>query len=471
MEKDKILDILFEIVDEREIYEFAKNYAYTDEKFAEQLKKKFQKQLPSAKNAPTKAEMLKAIDRCFGHEMSRPSFDRYHSWEPEWLDWESVGKDLLRVIRQTQILAETGHAELALDVVLALLDRVGNEYQQEWDCGRDDMDWEDLHVDEMTDIIRMVFDSGEVSKERQLKVCDKLEQMDRLDAFEDSDFYTIIEDTRESLLTVEERIHIYKCHFEEAVSDYAKESAAVELWDYLIDHNRNAEAVAFYTKNKNIHRLRTQYINWLIENNELSDALLVLEEGIQQAREWPGLQLNWEECKLEVYEKMGDKDQIANQNKKLFLKGRDTMKYYKNLRQLIGSKEWPDELRTLLGKKDFGRSAISHLAEIYASEKWYDELFNLMKKAEYDLLSGLERYAKHFDADQQQTLVARLEPELRRVAEHQMGRENYKELVARLKRLQKCCPAGKQLSNQLVSDFRVKYKNRPAMIDELSKYK
>ena len=94
-----------------------------------------------------------------------------------------------------------------------------------------------------------------------------------------------------------------------------------------------------------------------------------------------------------------------------------------------------------------------------------------MKKAEYDLLSGLERYAKHFDADQQHILVARLEPELRRVAEHQMGRDKYKELVVRLKRLQKCCPAGKQLSNQLVSDFRVKYKNRPAMIDELSKYK
>ena len=168
---------------------------------------------------------------------------------------------------------------------------------------------------------------------------------------------------------------------------------------------------------------------------------------------------------------MGNKDKIVNQTKKLFLTGRDTMKYYKELRQLIDSKEWPDELHTLLDKMDFGRSAISHLAEIYASEKWYNELFNLMKKAKYDLLSGLERYAKHFDEDQQQTLVARIEPELRRVAEHQMGRDKYKELVARLKRLQKGCPAGKQLSNQLVSDFRVKYKNRPAMIDELSKYK
>ena len=121
--------------------------------------------------------------------------------------------------------------------------------------------------------------------------------------------------------------------------------------------------------------------------------------------------------------------------------------------------------------QNFGRSAISHLAEIYASEKWYDELFNLMREADHDLLSGLERYAKHFNANQQQTLVARLEPVLRHMAEHQMGRDKYKELVAKLKRLQKCCPAGKQLAGQLVSDFRVKYKNRPAMIDELSKYK
>ena len=435
------------------------------------MKKKFQKQLPSAKNAPTKAEMLKAIDRCFGHEMSRPSFDRYHSWEPEWLDWESVGKDLVRVIRQTQILAETGHAEIALDVALALLERVGKEYQEEWDCCREDMDREDLHIDEMTDIIRMVFDSGEISKERQLKVCDKLEQMVLLDAFDDSDIFTIIEETREALLTVDERIVSFKRHFEEAVSDYAKESAAVELWDYLIEHDRNAEAVAFYTKNKDIHRLRTKYIDRLIEHNDLSEALFVLEEGIQQAAEWPGLYLNWEERKLEVFEKMGEKDRIVSQNKKLFLISRDPMKYYKKLSRLIDSKEWPDELRTLLGKRDFGRSAISYLAEIYASEKWYDDLFNLMRKADHDLLSGLERYAKHFDADQQQTLVARLEPELRSVAEHQMGRDKYKELVARLKRLQKCCPAGKQLSNQLVSDFRVKYKNRPAMIDELSKYK
>ncbi len=471
MKKDKTLDSLFEIVDEQEIYEFARCYAYTDDNFAKQLKKHFQKYLPSEKKTPTKTDMLKAIDRCFGHEMDRPSFGGYHDWEPEWLDWLSVGKDLMRVIRQTQMLVESGHAELALDVNLAMLERVGKEYQQEWDYGREDMDWEDLHIDEMIDVIRMTFASGKISKERQLQVCEKLERMGRMDAFEDTDIYTIIEETHEALLSVDERIFNFKCHFEKAVSDYAKESASVALWDYLIDHDRNAEAVEFYKENKDIHRLRTKYINWLVGQNELKEALSVLDEGIQRAVNLQGLQTNWEERKLEIYEKMGDKEKIVSQNEKLFLISRDTMKYYKRLKQLFTKKDWPDELRLLLSKKEFGTSATSYLAEIYATEKWYDDLFNLLRKADYDLQSGLERYAKHFDTGQQQTLVARLEPELRHMAECQMGRDKYKELVNRLKRLKECCPAGKQLSHQLVSDFRVKYRNRPAMIDELSKYK
>ncbi len=94
-----------------------------------------------------------------------------------------------------------------------------------------------------------------------------------------------------------------------------------------------------------------------------------------------------------------------------------------------------------------------------------------MRKADYGLLSGLQKYAKHFNTDQQRTIVARLEPELRKVAEHQMGRDKYKELVGKLKELRKCCPPGADLAQRLVTDFRAKYRNRPAMLEELSKFK
>ena len=467
-----MLDALFEIVDEHEIYEFSKKYAYQDMAFAEQLKKRFQKYLPSEKKTPTKAEMMKAVDRCFGHEMGRPSFDRYYNdWEPDWLDWDAVGKDLMRIIRQTQMLIESNHAELALEVTLAMLERVGKEYGQEWDYGRDDMDYDDLHIDEMTEIIRVAFASGQIPAKRQLEVCDKLQQLERMEAFEESDFDDIIEDTREALLTDDERICIRRKQFEQAVGDYARESAAVELWDYLMSLSRDDEAIAFYSKHKDIHDLRNRYVDLLIGSGDLKKALEVLDEGIQKVKDLPGVQLNWEELKLEIFEKQGDRLHIINQTEKLFLLSRETMKYYRKLKPLFTPERWPNELRGLLSKKNFGLSATSPLAEIYAAERWYDDLFELLRKSDYGLLSGLLLYVKHFNTEQQRILVARMEPELRRVAEHQMGRDKYKELVGKLKELRKCCPPGAELAQQLVTDFRAKYRNRPAMIEELSKFK
>ncbi len=350
--KDKTLDALFEIVDEHKVYEFAKTYAYQDVGFADQLKKHFHKFLPSEKKVPTKAEMMKALDRCFGHEMSRPSFDRYYrDWEPEWLDWEAVGKDLMRIVRQTQMLIEKGHAELALDVTLAMLERVGKEYGQEWDYGRDDMDYEDLHTDEMIENIRVAFDSGQISAKRQLEVCNNLEQLERMDAFGDCDFEDIIEDTREGLLTDDERIDLRRKQFNQAVGEYAKESAAVELWDYLISLDRDDEAVAFYHNHKEIHDLRSRYVDWLIGKDDYQLALQVLDEGIQKVKDLPGVQQQWEELKLDIFEKLGDSQCIISQTEKLFLQTRETMKYYKKLKSLFPRRTGPKSYETYCQRK------------------------------------------------------------------------------------------------------------------------
>ena len=89
----------------------------------------------------------------------------------------------------------------------------------------------------------------------------------------------------------------------------------------------------------------------------------------------------------------------------------------------------------------------------------------------YDLLPYLSRYAKHLSVEQQKDVVGRMEPILRKMAESQMGRDRYRELTENLNTLGKCCPPGKALATQLVADFRTKYRNRPAMLDELSKFK
>ena len=470
MKTDKTLDDLFKIVDEHQIYKFAKSYAYANEEFAKQLKTQFRKQLPTVDNTPSKTELMKALEHCFAHEAGGSSWWRYDDWEPDFQDWNAVSRDLQRFIRQLQMLVESGHESLALDVSLALLERAGKEYDAEWDYGNEDLDDTDLHTDETLDILRTALASGKIPDKHQLEICEKLERLARMEAYDSGDFRNIVENIREKLLTDDERIAIRRREFDEADRDYARESAAVELWDYLMRLGRENEAVRFYKEYSELHQLRTRYAEWLIAQGKLEAAVLVLSDGIVLARELPGVQMEWERRLLEIFEQMNDRPRIIKQIRRLFLKDRDTMHYYHKMKALFAPDEWPSELRELLGKKNFGQSATSPLAEIYEEEKWFDDLFLLLNSAQSDLLSALSRYAKHFDESRQQTLVARLEPVLRAMAKNLMGREHYKELTQQLKTLAKSCPPGKALAVKLVSDFRMKYKNRPAMLDELSKF-
>ena len=467
MKQDKTLDDLFEIIEEHEIYLFAKSFAYTNETFAASLKKQFNKKLPSKEKVPTMAEMTKAIDRCFSNYIKQPTYSRYRSWEPDLLDWDDVSCDIRQINRQLEMLAENGNAELAVDAALLLLEKGGENYDQEWEYDVE-VDYEDLHADDTFNVIRNAFETDKISDKKKLDVCKELEQLAHYSAFDNIDISAIIEDTREKLLSDDDRIALRRNEFEKANEGYARESTAEDLWDYLIKLGRDKEAVAFFEGNSQLHRLRDKYIDWLIDHGRLTDALKVIDNGLVVHKEYDGIIYDLECRKLALFEQMNDKPSTIKQAKKLFLDDNsETMKYYHKLKQLIDPAEWPNELRSLINRKNFGKSAVSNLAEIYEEEKWFDDLFLLMKEAQFDLLSGLSSYAKHFDTAQQQILVHRLEPVFCDMARNPMPRKYYKELAAKLRTLRTSCPPGAELVRKLVAEYRTKYKNRPAMLDEL----
>ena len=84
-------------------------------------------------------------------------------------------------------------------------------------------------------------------------------------------------------------------------------------------------------------------------------------------------------------------------------------------------------------------------------------------------MEGLARYAKEFSADKQRILVARLEKEFPISVGYNPTRRSYTELAGRLNALARICPAGKELASKVVNGFRVKYPNRPALLEELAK--
>ena len=85
------------------------------------------------------------------------------------------------------------------------------------------------------------------------------------------------------------------------------------------------------------------------------------------------------------------------------------------------------------------------------------------------MLSALESYAKYLSEEQQQILVARLEKELCGEFSFNTTRKDYQNLAGRLSRQKKTCPAGKAMTEKVINYYLTKYRNRPALREELQK--
>jgi len=478
---------LFSIVDEHRIYEFSKQYAFTNKAFADALRKHFAKELPSPTKKMTLNEIKKMVDKCFTHEYGKArSYDSYRDYDPEFQDWEAIGKDLTKVIRQLDLLVENAQASLAIDGALYLIKEVCNQFENDYGYEREDIDYDDLHLEDAIDTIRTAFEQEDITTQQKLSTVTQLEKLSHSEAFDYDSFgvHELIEDTRDLLLTDDERISLREEAFKHAVGDYDNERKAVELWDYLLSLNRQQQAIDFYLHHKDLHDLRTCYVKFLIDQNNLKEALATLDEGLcisacdkstrtssvpcDKSQVPPsGVTLSWQRTKLDIFEKLNDKDSIIRQLQFLFIEDNNPMEYYRHLKKIISSEEWPTFLTNLLQKRDFGLTADNTLAEIFALEHWYDRLFTHLMKADYRLLSALEQYAKHFDNDQQTQLVQRLEKELKQAMARPHTRNEYKEYTTKLITLRDTCPPGRTLADSLVTYCRQTYRNRPAMLDEL----
>ena len=109
-----------------------------------------------------------------------------------------------------------------------------------------------------------------------------------------------------------------------------------------------------------------------------------------------------------------------------------------------------------------------------ASDAWHEEglierLFDVMATSRFNLMTALQKYAKHFDTQQQKVLVARLEKDIICSLGYNPTRKSYQATAAKLKNLAAICPAGRELARKALNHYLTTYSNRPALREELSK--
>lgn len=468
------IEVLLAEVTEEEFLGFAKEYFGTHT----EMQAAFRKRFPSA-GALEAAEFdcKKEVSRCYRHKMKQVRWERDWSYQPAYLDWEAVGRDLRRLVSRVEAFAAE-KPELALETAFLVIKTNSVQYEDEFLGEREDWDESDFCTGECVELIRKAFRSPELTAKQILDACDRLERLLTSPVFSEDDYgcENLLYETRRGLVSDDEYLEILKRSFRNAES-WQKEGAACEVWDFLVEAGREQEAVEFFGEHGELEELRRRYVEMLLTRKAYNEALDVAEEGVRIARkmDYCGNVCKWLQVKLGIFEAQGDQ---ASEMALMFELMKDSwageiMEYYHRLKKMVPKDEWGACLEKIFGvlQKNYGGNADSVLAEIYVEEGLLDRLYQHLMSADRCLFDGIEHYAKLFDKEKQGSLVSRLERNLKSGLGYNPSRKTYKELAARLKRLSKICPAGRQMASEVRDYYLVTYPNRPALREEMERVK
>ena len=200
---------------------------------------------------------------------------------------------------------------------------------------------------------------------------------------------------------------------------------------------------------------------WLAEQyekkSEYQKALSIYEESLSLDTKYPGLIYQYHEKLLRLYQKIGNHEKymeylwmMVTEDKKSAL--------YKELKSQYTAGEWLTER-----EKVFPHYSPLGQADLFCEEKLYDRLWEVIKDQHINSIMSYEdvllpKYRKE--------ILNTYITQLNRMAVAAGGRKEYQYWVRILKHMKKI-KGGNEMADQIVADWKIRYKNRRAMLDEL----
>ncbi|HIT89188.1 MAG TPA: SWIM zinc finger family protein [Candidatus Merdenecus merdavium] len=229
------------------------------------------------------------------------------------------------------------------------------------------------------------------------------------------------------------------------------------------DVNSEQERLTFYQKYWKNSSVRKYYIDLCMEKNDYEKAIRVLDESILLDKDYRGLVADYSKKKKEIYLLQGNKEAYLNELWKLVLEHEvGDLDFYKELKKQYPKEEWLIQREEIFKRlpKNIG------IERFYNEEKLYDRLLKCVIESGGFYL--LQEYESVLKKDYPEQLLRKYELEINKMAIHTNTRKHYKNLVLLLQHMQKLKGGSKEVQ-EIVKQWRIQYKTRPAMLDELSK--
>lgn len=246
--------------------------------------------------------------------------------------------------------------------------------------------------------------------------------------------------------------------------EYAVGKWAVRYLNMLAQINSSDELIENemkkYCQNSDVRKL---YIDKCLREKEYDNAIRLLDEGLKADKDSCGLVSEYSNRKKEIYLIIGDKDAYIKQLWSLVLEHNvGNMDLYRELKAQYNEEDW-----CKLREKIF-RELPQHteIAKYYHEEKLYDRLLECVLKS-YGLYM-LDKYENVLKKEYPEQLLGKYKIELDKMVKITGNRKHYANMVAIMRRMKKIT-GGAKLVGQITVEWCEKYRNRPAMMDELSK--
>ncbi len=229
------------------------------------------------------------------------------------------------------------------------------------------------------------------------------------------------------------------------------------------NHASKKDINAIYKKYWECGSIRMNCIYTCINNEEYDEALDYIDKCIDLDYENQALMKRNIELKKDIYMEQGNIKAYKEELKNLILFFNDTnIEDYIELRSHYNDKEWITERDSLIEQLAPG----CFLCEILETEQLYGQLFDvILRSNNRDLL---HQYTHVLNDEYPEKLIQLYREFVEKQAESTGSRKHYYQIVEEL-RIMKSITGGDKVVDEIIKKWKIQYKNRSAMLDELNR--
>lgn len=244
---------------------------------------------------------------------------------------------------------------------------------------------------------------------------------------------------------------------------YAIEGFAKKYLELLKKNKASKKEIsAVYKKYWEYIPIRMDCVYTCINNKEYDKALDYIDECIDFEYENQDRMKFNIKLKKDIYKKQGNIKAYREELKNLILFFNDTnLEDYVELRSLFSDKEWIKERDSIIEQLTPGR----FLCEILETEQLYEQLLDVLLRSDDKYL--LHRYTDLLSEKYPERLLQIYRENVEKQAESTGSRKHYYQIVEEL-RIMKSITGGDKIVDEIIKKWKVQYKNRSAMLDELN---